>query len=245
VYLLVSVANAADAAAALAGGAHVIDAKDPSAGALGAVSDADLRAIHAVVGGTRILSAALGDAPDATAVERAAGAAVAAGARYVKLGFAGVRDARHARDLLDAATSGAAAGGGARVIAAAYADAEQVGALDRHAVLEAAADAGVEGVLLDTARKDGPSLTTLLSERALALWVNAAHDAGLLVALAGKLTAADLAAMHALGADLVGVRGAACVGGRAGHVSAALVRELRARCPAPTPARRAAIALPA
>ncbi len=36
--LLVSVANAADAAAALAGGADLIDAKDPAGGALTAVA---------------------------------------------------------------------------------------------------------------------------------------------------------------------------------------------------------------
>ena len=49
--LLVSVSSAAEASAALAGGADVIDAKDPLAGALGAVSADVLREIHAIVAG--------------------------------------------------------------------------------------------------------------------------------------------------------------------------------------------------
>ena len=44
--LLVSVASATEASAALAGGADVIDAKNPLAGALGAVSVGVLREIH-------------------------------------------------------------------------------------------------------------------------------------------------------------------------------------------------------
>ncbi|MFL5577756.1 MAG: (5-formylfuran-3-yl)methyl phosphate synthase, partial [Gemmatimonadaceae bacterium] len=63
-HLLVSVSSAAEAAAALAGGADLVDAKDPSAGALGAVSDGALRGIVAAVSGARPVSAALGDARD-------------------------------------------------------------------------------------------------------------------------------------------------------------------------------------
>ncbi len=62
--LLVSVKNAEEAMAALAGGADLIDAKDPAAGALGAVSLDVLRDIHSTVAGLRPVSAALGDAID-------------------------------------------------------------------------------------------------------------------------------------------------------------------------------------
>ena len=51
--LLVSVTSAAEASAALAGGADVIDAKDPRRGALGAVSPQTLRAILAAVDDAR------------------------------------------------------------------------------------------------------------------------------------------------------------------------------------------------
>src|SRR6188768_3009094 len=88
--LLISVANAAEASDALAGGADIIDAKDSLAGALGAVSVKVLREIHAAVAGARPVTAALGDASDETAVERAAAAFTAAGAMVVKLGFGGI-----------------------------------------------------------------------------------------------------------------------------------------------------------
>lgn len=230
VHLLVSAASAADAAAAVDGGADIVDAKDPRAGALGAVPDATLREIAAAVAGSRPLSAALGDAADESAVERAARDAAAAGAAYVKFGFAGVRDARRAAALLGAAVRGAAEGGGACVIAVAYADAGRVAALDPLAVVEAAACAGAHGALLDTARKEHGGLFALRSRGELAAWVAEARAASLLVALAGRLSSGDLVAVRELGADIAGVRGAACVGGRGGRVSAALVRELRARC---------------
>src|SRR5437764_823524 len=61
--------------------------------------------------------------------------------------------------------------------------------------------------------------------------------AGLFAALAGSLSGADFATVRAVGAELVGVRGAACVGGRKGRVSqarvAALQRLVRA-APPPT-----------
>ena len=62
--LLVSVASPDDAREAVAGGADIIDAKDPGMGALGAVSLTRLGDIREVVGGARPLTAALGDAVD-------------------------------------------------------------------------------------------------------------------------------------------------------------------------------------
>src|SRR6185369_16819132 len=59
--LLVSVSTAEEARDALEGGADIIDAKDPHAGALGPVTLDTLAAIHRVVGRTRLLTAALGD----------------------------------------------------------------------------------------------------------------------------------------------------------------------------------------
>src|SRR5439155_997913 len=56
----------------------------------------------------------------------------------------------------------------------------------------------------------------------------AAGAAGLFAARAGGLSGPDLARARSLGADVVGVRGAACVGGRTGRVSRARVAALRA-----------------
>jgi (5-formylfuran-3-yl)methyl phosphate synthase len=226
--LLVSVASAADASAALAGGADIIDAKDPQAGALGAVHVEVLRAIHAVVAGRRPVTAALGDAADEAAIERAAHAFTAAGADLVKVGFGGAPADRIAR-LVSAAVRGATTGGRGKagVIAVAYADGDRAASLAE--LLEWAA-LGADGVLLDTADKSGPGLRGLVAPHALAAWVAKAHEAGLLVALAGQLTADDLAYVRDAGADIAGVRGAACHGGRTGRVGADRVRLLRALC---------------
>ena len=62
--LLVSVVDAQEAAEAARGGAHIIDAKDPSRGALGAVSARALAGILATCPGSVETSAALGDLAD-------------------------------------------------------------------------------------------------------------------------------------------------------------------------------------
>ena len=99
-------------------------------------------------------------------------------------------------------------------------------------VLAVAADAGVAGVLLDTANKGAP-LFTIESPAAVAGWITAAHAAGLFAALAGGLSGLEFARARALRADVVGVRGAACVGGRTGRVSSTRVAALRALAGAP------------
>jgi uncharacterized protein (UPF0264 family) len=226
VQLLVSVSSPSEAAAALAGGADVIDAKDPLAGALGAVAPAVLREIRRVVGGTRTLSAAIGDASSYASAERDALACRTGGATFVKLGFSGIGSADRAVILLEAAVRGAPAG----VIAVAYADSARAGSPTPDAMVDAATRAGTAGILLDTADKDGPGLRALFTAEELAAWTRAAHAAGLLVAVAGKLTASDLLFARDSGADIAGVRGAACEGGRMGHVSVERVRLLRACC---------------
>src|SRR5207244_12372343 len=90
-----------------------------------------------------------------------------------------------------------------------------------------AAHTGAAGVLLDTATKRVP-LFAVESPAAVAAWVAAAHAAGLFAALAGGLSGPDLARARSPGADIVGVRGAACGGGRTGRVSRARVAALRA-----------------
>src|SRR5918996_3201324 len=110
--LLVSVANAAEASAALEGGADVIDAKDARAGALGAVTRDVLQDIYAIVQRARPVTAALGDAADEAAIERAARDYAAAGAGLVKVGFAGIVSAGRAAALTAAAVRGARAAGG-------------------------------------------------------------------------------------------------------------------------------------
>jgi uncharacterized protein (UPF0264 family) len=214
-----------EAAAALAGGAEVIDAKDPSAGPLGALALDGFREIVRLVGAVCPVSAALGDADD----ERTAGALAEqyarAGARFVKLGFARRDCDAHSR----AALVGAAVerSGGSGVIAVVYCDRDAEIAACPEPLLTALANRGAAGVLLDTADKRAPGLRRLLPAPLIRRWIEAAHARSLLAALAGRLAAADLPSLCRLGPDLVGVRGAACEGGRTGRVASHLVARLR------------------
>jgi uncharacterized protein (UPF0264 family) len=229
VKLLVSVANPIEACNAVEGGADLIDAKDPLSGALGAVSLPTLLAIHAAVAGRRAVTAAIGDGSDEATIERTARQYGAAGVAFIKLGFAGIADHARVTSLIAAAVQGMGASGTPRnVVAVAYADAERT-SIDRVTLLELAAQAGASGVLVDTADKQGPGLRQLVSSAALTSWVDAAHGYGLTVAVAGKLTADDLSWVLDTGADIAGVRGAACEGDRSSRVVTERVSALKSK----------------
>jgi uncharacterized protein (UPF0264 family) len=84
-------------------------------------------------------------------------------------------------------------------------------------------------VLLDTQVKDGLGLLRWMDSTALRLWVEASRAAGLLTAVAGGLGLDDIDLVSTANPDVVGVRGAACDGGREGRVNAQRVRALRQR----------------
>ena len=220
--LLVSVVSAEEARAALAGGADIIDVKDPRQGALGAPSPRVLAEVVDAVGETAPASVALGDSPGPpqTAALAARGAAEC-GARFVKVGLRGVREIDEAVALVSAVAH--AVEPGVHVIAAAYADA---GALDPPALaprwLPALVDrTAIAGALVDTFVKDGRGLYGYSSPRELADLIDATHALGGSFAVAGQLRLGELGRV---GADFVGVRSAVCAGGeRTAHLEEALV----------------------
>jgi uncharacterized protein (UPF0264 family) len=234
--LLVSVVDVGEARESAAAGADIVDVKNPGEGSLGAPSPAVIEGVRAAVPADLPVSAAIGDMPNlpGTAALAALGAA-RSGAAFVKVGLWGVSTEAEAVDLLRAVVDGVSAVPGTVVVAAAYADARRVA----HAPLapellpRVARAAGAGVCLLDTAIKDGRGLLDWLSPDALTSLVADAHGAGLQIALAGALRAEDLPAVQATGADIVGVRSAACGDGRrSGPLDAARVRALRAACAA-------------
>jgi uncharacterized protein (UPF0264 family) len=225
--LLVSVRSAEEARAALAGGAEIIDAKEPRRGALGAVEIGVLREIVRAVHGERSVSAAIGDSGDAKLLAERARAAAEAGATFVKVGFADARDPDVVRARLSRVLEGALLPSApCAVVAVAYADWHDVGAAAPSTVVAAAGAEGAMGVLVDTVRKDGAGLFRCLGRASLECLVQDARSRSLLVALAGRITVEDLAFAYEAGAEIVGVRGAACDGGRDGCVRESRVREL-------------------
>jgi hypothetical protein len=237
--LLISVVGPDEVGAALAGGADILDLKNPAEGSLGAPSPSILRLVRQAAPPPQLLSVAIGDMPDlpGTAALAAAGA-VSCGADYIKIGLWGPRSEAAAVALVRAATEAVAACPGAAVIAAGYADAERAGTLEPRLLPGIALRGGAAGCLIDTAVKDGRPLFEFLAPDTLAAIVAEAHAAGLLVALAGALRAHDLPVLQELDADIAGVRSAACQDGRrGGPLQAWRVRELRALLDAPAPAR--------
>jgi (5-formylfuran-3-yl)methyl phosphate synthase len=230
--LLVSVRAGDEVAAALAGGADIIDAKEPARGSLGPVSPEVLQAIAARMPEPVPLSVALGDFTEPTAVRLAVAGAklpVRRASSYVKLGFAGEPSEVAVTSLVAAALDAASAMAVRPIVVpVAYADHENAGSPAPKDVLRAAMAAGARAFLIDTYTKDGRKLLDWIALERLRGLSAHGRSAGMLVAIAGSL---DLAALDDIAgiADVIGVRGAACRGGREGPVEAALVRRVRDR----------------
>jgi uncharacterized protein (UPF0264 family) len=233
--LLVSVADEREARVAVEGAVDIVDIKNPAEGSLGAPAPGMIARVRAAVPPERPVSAAIGDLPNlpGTAALAALGAAHS-GAAYVKVGLWGTSTEDEAVAVLRAVRE-ALESGPTRptVIAAAYADAERVPSrpLAPWAVVAAARRAGVGGCLLDTAVKDGRGLFEWLTPDALAALVAEGHAANLEMALAGALRAEDLPTVRATGADIAGVRSAACRDGRrTAPLDGERIKRLRAMC---------------
>ena len=228
--LLVSVRSAAEVGAALSGGADIIDAKEPKLGSLGPVSSDVLGAILDRVPPLHETSVALGDFSRPHDVQAAIQSLPLAGrqcATYLKLGFAGVSGEDLIATLLESAVATSRSHlAQPRIVAVAYADAEEAGTAPPKVISRAAARAGAAGVLLDTHGKVNGHLLSWLEPGALAALIKGNRENGLLAAVAGGLGIRDLGSVAAARPDIVGFRGAACAGGRVGRVSSSRVRQL-------------------
>jgi len=228
--LLVSPVDRDEALEAVEGGADIIDVKNPAEGSLGANFPWVIRDVVEIVPDDLEVSATVGDVPfKPGTVSQAVMGLACLGVDYAKVGLYGVKRFEEAVELMGACSRAVREFGfETRVVAAGYADAHRVGAIDPMHVPEVAAEAECDVAMVDTAVKDGKRLFDFMGEEELGEFVDTAHEHGLEVALAGSLRAEDLPKVAELGADIVGVRGAACEGGdrEAGTIRSHLVREL-------------------
>jgi (5-formylfuran-3-yl)methyl phosphate synthase len=229
--LLVSVRSAAEVAVAVAGGADIVDAKEPARGSLGAVDAMALGAIAKALPDWMPLSVALGDLHDpadgASALTSLEGITRRPRELYVKVGLAGIGEAAAARAVLGAVVDAArAAPLRPAVVAVGYADHDLARALPRDVVSRLAAEAGASGVLLDTWRKDGRDMFAWAGPPEIQHWLELSRRQGLVTALAGSLSVDGVREAARLRPEIIGVRGAACDGGRSGVVNEARVRRL-------------------
>jgi hypothetical protein len=113
-------------------------------------------------------------------------------------------------------------------VAVAYADWRTADSLEPSRLLEAARTTGCNAMLIDTFDKSAGNLLRLMEPAELRRLSDSAHQAGLKFALAGSLLPVQFAELIAVGPDILGVRGAACAGGRrTSPVSAKAVRALK------------------
>lgn len=228
--LLVSVRSAEEASLALTAGVHLIDVKEPRRGSLGAASPQVWSEVADCVAGLAPLSLALGELRE---FHRAHILSVPPQYAYAKLGLAGCAQLDWRKRLLEAWQSLPPT---MQPVAVIYADWQRAAAPSPQDVLAAAAASGCRTILVDTAVKDGSTLLAHCPLRELARLVDAARGLAAMVVLGGSLSAVEIAAVLPLAPDYIAVRGAACKGGRTGHLAPERIHDLLARlC---QPARR-------
>lgn len=220
--LLVSVRNLEEARLAVAGGADIVDLKEPARGALGAVPLAVAREVVRALGASRPVSATVGDLPmQPETVGPAVREMGDTGVAFVKIGFFGAGDGQaciralkpHARRL--------------RLVAVLFADQDP-----DFSLLEPLRDAGFAGVMLDTAGKGGLGLRDWVPGEKMAYLIASARELGLITGLAGSLKVSDIPALLPLAPDYLGFRGALCAGGnREKHLDISALRDMRATLP--------------
>ena len=220
--MLASVTGPDEAELALAGGADIVDLKDPARGALGAVDPSVVRRAAALVGGRRPVSAVTGDLPmQPDIVAQAARAMADAGAGFVKIGiFPGGEPEACLRALAPLASR-------VRLVAVLFADrTPDLG------LLPLLAQAGFRGAMLDTADKSGGGLLAAMPLPRLRDFLAECRAHGLQAGLAGSLEAPDVPRLLVLRPDVLGFRGALCgAAGRAGALDAGAMQAIRGLIP--------------
>jgi uncharacterized protein (UPF0264 family) len=209
--LLVSVRSAAEAQAALAGGASLIDVKEPRRGSLGPAPMATVRAVLRTIGGRRPVSAAFGELMESPVNDRASSLAELAGLTYAKCGLAGCGVFRKWQDLL--ARAGKCLRQGNRTcqpVAVVYADWQRAHAPRPEQVLRFVQEHGWHILLVDTWKKDGTTLLDWLPPPALVRIRQWCREGGIRMALAGSLGASQIRVLLPLAPDWFAVRGAVC-----------------------------------
>lgn len=212
--LLVSVRSLDEARRAIAGGAEILDVKEPSRGSLGmaAIDDiVQIAAVDSIANGAIPCSVALGEVADWSQSTNIP--VLPTGISFVKLGlyrcasnaewrvdWRNVRE-RFARQSLSRL----------RWVAVAYADAQSAQSPPIADVLEEAIESGCEGLLIDTWGKRNQTLLDMIDTATLTRLADDCHVAGLFFALAGKLRTASLTLLARVPADVIAIRSAACI----------------------------------
>lgn len=228
--LLVSAINLDEAKEALAGGADILDVKNPKEGSLGANFPWVIKEISDYAEDV-IVSTTIGDVPykPGTISLAALGSAVS-GSNYVKVGLYGPENYEQAVEVMNAVVKTINNyDENITVVACGYADAYRVGSVEPTDIPKVAFDSGCDLAMLDTYLKDGRRLTDHMTYDELKSFVETSHNYNLKVALAGSVNASDIPLLEDINCDIMGVRGCVCTGGdrNNGTIDSLLVRQLK------------------
>jgi uncharacterized protein (UPF0264 family) len=232
--LLVSPVDMKEAALVARAGVDILDLKNVKEGSLGANFPWVLAGVISRFRKYPVkFSAAIGDLdfkPGTAAL--AAYAAAALGADYVKAGLYAVKGESQAEKLAEAVVRGVRAARPKTItVISGYADWRRFGGLAPWPLVRAAKKAGAGAVMLDTALKDGRTLFDNMTIAELERFLRLARAAGLKTALAGSVGLSHLPLIRALRPDIVGLRGAVCLGGdRARRVCPARLSAVKEAC---------------
>jgi uncharacterized protein (UPF0264 family) len=212
--LLVSVRSAAEAETALAGGAGLIDVKEPERGALGRADSPVIADVIRVVAGRAPLSAALGELRDLDDGPTEL-PATAPQLSFIKCGLAGCAagEERPWQERLEALDQSLQKVNPlCKVAVVAYADWKRARAPRPDEIWSFIGSRPGWGLLLDTWEKDGLTLLDWMSRVEIDRLCRACRDAGVRTALAGSLSRSLIRALKPIGPDWFAVRAAACRG---------------------------------
>jgi (5-formylfuran-3-yl)methyl phosphate synthase len=229
--MLTSVLSRAEAEIAVERGADIVDCKDSTRGALGALPLRDVAGIVAAVNGRRPVSTVVELPHDVSHARATIEAAAATGVEFVKFALPLTSDAQEIIDEL------APLAARIRLVAVLFADLDP-----DFCVLPNLANAGFHGAMLDTAHKGKGRLLDCMSVGLLGDFVGQCRALGLKAGLAGSLEAPDAPRLLVLRPDVLGFRGALCEAGDRRNTLApdavTLIRDLipRERAPMGAPA---------
>lgn len=228
--LLISPINEAEAQEAAAGGADIIDVKNPKEGALGASYPWIIKQIRQNTPKGIEVSCTIGDIPNLPgSASLAALGAATLGVDYVKVGLYGLKTSEDAIFLLQQVCRAVKEyNPKIKIAVAGYADAQKIGSLNPLLIPDVVHKAEADIAMIDTAVKDGTNLLSHLTTKQLQLFIASTHKFGLQAALAGSLRKQDLPIIYNLGTDIAGLRGAACTNSdrNKGYLTRELVAEL-------------------
>ena len=204
--LLISVTTIEEAQIALENGADIIDLKEPSLGALGALPIETIQAIVAYVkstknADTKLTSATIGDLPMQPELLLAhVNKLATTGVDIIKIGFFQADDYQPCLDALKPVMQA-----GIRLIAVFFAETTYPEGL-----IAAIKNAGFIGVMLDTAKKNGLTLLDYYSQEQRIAFAKSVFKNNLQLGLAGSLKLQHVALIKEINPSYIGFRGGVC-----------------------------------